>query len=173
MPVPALETERLILRAHALEDFPAYAAMRGDPLVMRYFREGVLAEEAAWAKFTAMAGHWHFHGYGTWALCEKSSGRLVGSIGYADKKRPAAHPASGAPEMGWMLAAGKHGQGLASEALRAALDWGRTHFGAARIVCVIDNDNAASIRLAERHGFEKFAETTRTGLPRLVFQRML
>ncbi|HEY2069768.1 MAG TPA: GNAT family N-acetyltransferase [Rhizomicrobium sp.] len=168
-----LETPRLLLREHTLTDFPIYAAMKADPVVMRYFREGPIDGETAWTKFTAMAGHWHFHGYGNWAIAEKASGRVIGSVGYADKKRPAAHPASGAPEMGWSLAVSAHGQGFASEALRAALEWGRGHFGPSRVVCVIDNNNAASIRLAERHGFKQFAETTRTGLPRLVFERML
>jgi RimJ/RimL family protein N-acetyltransferase len=170
---PTFETDRLVFRAYRLADFPAFAAMRADPEVMRYFREGVLSEEQAWAKFTAAAGHWHFHGYGSWALEEKASGRLIGSIGFSNRKRPAEHPASGAPEMGWTLVTAAHGRGFASEALRAALDWGRGDFGRARVVCVIDDRNAASIRLAERHGFRQFARSGSKELPRLVFERML
>ncbi len=67
----------------------------------------------------------------------------------------------------------RHGKGFASEALAAALIWGRDHFGPARVVCVIDNNNAASIRLAEKHGFRQFADAERTGKPRLVFARVL
>lgn len=33
---PIIETERLILRAHRLDDFPALAAMWGDPVVARF-----------------------------------------------------------------------------------------------------------------------------------------
>ncbi len=36
MSVPVLETERLILRGHRLEDFAAYAAMWADPIVTKY-----------------------------------------------------------------------------------------------------------------------------------------
>ena len=36
MGVPVIETDRLILRAHRLEDFPALAAMWGDSAVSRF-----------------------------------------------------------------------------------------------------------------------------------------
>lgn len=173
--IPSLDTSRLILRAHTLEDFPAYAAMRTDPVVMKFMGKGnLLSEEDAWAKFQAMPGHWSLIGYGYWAIVEKASGTYLGNIGFADKKRPSEHPASGAPEMGWALAASAHGKGYASEALQAVIDWGPGHFGSGtRVVCVISDDNLASIRIAEKHGFAQFAAATRYGLGRKVFQRNL
>lgn len=174
MDVPVLETERLILRGHTLEDFPAFAAMRADPVVMKYLGKGdLLDEEESWLRFQSIIGHWHLKGFGTWAIEERASGAAIGSLGYTDKKRPSSHPASGAPEMGWSLAASAHGKGFASEALRAALVWGRAHFGAARVVCVISDDNAASLRVADKHDFKQFATARRYGLGRRVFERML
>ena len=171
---PTLTTDRLLLRAHTLEDFSTYAAMRADPMVMTFMGKGdLLGEEESWAKFQAMPGHWSLMGYGYWAITDKVGGAYLGNIGYADKKRPAEHPASGAPEMGWALAASAHGKGYASEALKAALAWGREHFGPARVVCVISDGNDASIRLAERNGFRQFATATRHGLGRKVFERFL
>ena len=174
MDVPVIETERLILRGHMLTDFPAFAAMRADPVVMKFMGKGdTIDEEEAWTRFQSISGHWQLKGFGTWAIEERASGAVVGSIGYADKKRPSSHPASGAPEMGWSLAASAHGKGFASEALRAALDWGRAFFGLARVVCVISDDNVASIHLAEKHGFQQFATASRYGLGRRVFERTL
>jgi RimJ/RimL family protein N-acetyltransferase len=174
MDIPVLETERLILRGHALADFPTFAVMRADPVVMKFMGKGdTLDEEEAWARFQSMAGHWQLKGYGTWALEARAGGALIGSIGFADKKRPKEHPASGAPEMGWSLAGTAHGKGFASEALRAALTWGQEFFDPARVVCVISDDNSASIRLAEKHGFKQFATASRYGLGRRVFERML
>lgn len=174
-PAPVLHTERLILRGHDRADFPAFAAMRADPLVMRFLGRGdTLNEEESWSRFLAIAGQWELLGYGTWAIEQRASGALIGSLGFSDKKRPVEHPASGAPEMGWSLAASAHGKGLASEALAAALAWGRVFFGAgARTVCVISDGNAASMRLAERHAFRQFATANRHGLGRCVFERML
>jgi len=174
MDVPALETERLILRGHMLADFPAFAAMRADPVVMKYLGKGdLLDEEESWLRFQSIAGHWQLKGFGTWAIEERTSGMVIGSLGYTDKKRPSSHPASGAPEMGWSLAASAHGKGFASEALRAALAWGREFFGPARVAAVISDDNDASLRLAEKHGFKQFATASRYGLGRRVFERML
>jgi len=174
MAIPVLETERLILRGHVLEDFRAFAAMRADPAVMKFLGKGdLLDEEESWLRFQSIIGHWNLKGFGTWAIEERASGAVIGGLGYTDKKRPSSHPASGAPEMGWALAASAHGKGFASEALRAALVWGRKFFGAARVVCVISDDNAASIRLAEKHGFHQFATSTRYGLGRRVFERIL
>jgi RimJ/RimL family protein N-acetyltransferase len=123
--IPTLDTPRLLLRAHTLEDFPVYAAMRADPVVMKFMGKGdLLSEEESWAKFQAMPGHWSLMGYGYWAITEKASGAYLGNIGYADKKRPGEHPASGAPEMGWALSPSVHGKGYASEALKASLQLG-------------------------------------------------
>ena len=175
MPIPILTTPRLLLRGHTLADFPAYAAQRADPVVMRYMGKGdLVSEEEAWTRFMSISGHWDLLGYGTWVVEEKASAMPVGYVGYADKKRPAEHPASGAPEMGWTLAAAAHGKGYGTEAVQAALDWGGTFFGAgARTVCVISTDNFASIGVARKCGFRQFATASRYGLGRLVFERVL
>jgi len=174
MNVPVIGTERLILRGHTVADFPAFAAMRADPVVMKYLGKGdLLDEEESWLRFQSIAGHWQLKGFGTWAIEECASGAMIGNLGYTDKKRPSSHPASGAPEMGWSLAASAHGKGFASEALRAALGWGRNHFGTARVVCVISDDNAASLRVADKHGFKQFSTSSRYGLGRRVFERVL
>lgn len=173
--IPRLETERLVLRGHTMADFAGHAADRADPEVMRFIGKGdTLDEEEAFKGFLSMAGHWALMGYGTWEIEEKATGLRIGVTGFADKKRPATHPASGAPEMGWSLASSAHGKGYASEAVQTALGWARGFFGAgARVVCVISTDNAASVRVAEKNGFRQFATASRYGLGRLVFEREL
>jgi RimJ/RimL family protein N-acetyltransferase len=59
------------------------------------------------------------------------------------------------------------GRGFASESLTAAHDW----IGARRTVCLIDPANGASIRLAERHGYQAFAEARYKGTPTRLFER--
>jgi RimJ/RimL family protein N-acetyltransferase len=172
--IPVLETERLVLRGYRLGDFPAFAAMRADPVVMRFIgNEQPRLEEESWASFTGIVGHWQLMGYGTWAVEEKATRALIGSAGFAEKKRPSEHPAGGAPEMGWSLARAAHGRGYATEAVHAALAWGRAHLGPRRTVCVINVENTASIRVAEKCGFRRFAQAERYGKPRLVCERML
>ncbi|HWA02994.1 MAG TPA: GNAT family N-acetyltransferase [Rhizomicrobium sp.] len=175
MDIPVLQTARLLLRGHRTGDFPAFAAMRADPAVMRFIGNGrVLGAEDAWSRFLGIAGHWELMKFGTWAIEELASGEMIGALGFADKKRPASHPASGAPEVGWSLAGSAQGKGFASEALGAVLAWGADFFGAgARTVCVVSDGNDASMRLAERHGFRPFATASRYGIGRRVFERRL
>lgn len=168
------QTERLIIRPHRLEDFGAYSAYRADPDVMRYMHSGPANEEDSWLKFQSIAGHWEYMGYGNWAIEEKVSGSYIGNLGFMDKKRPSSHPASGAPEMGWLVAQKAWNKGYATEAVSAALVWARKEFGKnARVVCVIDHENIASQRVADRAGFKQFAKSERGSRERFVYERSL
>src|SRR4029078_1365630 len=69
--VPALETERLVLRGHVLEDFPAYAAMWADPHVTKFIGGKPLSEEEAWGKFLRNFGQWMVVGFGFWCVVER------------------------------------------------------------------------------------------------------
>lgn len=54
--VPIVETERLILRGHKPDDFPAFAAIRADPLVARFTTGKPIKEEEVWSKFLNLPG---------------------------------------------------------------------------------------------------------------------
>jgi RimJ/RimL family protein N-acetyltransferase len=101
---------------------------------------------------------------------DRATGRFVGDVGLADLQR-AIEPALDAPEMGWVLAPWAHGRGLATEAVRAVLDWSAAHLGAPRTMCIIDPDNAASIRVADKCGYRALAPARYKGDPILVFER--
>src|SRR5271170_3877330 len=146
--VPVLETDRLTLRGHSMDDFPACAAMWADPRVTQYFGHS-FSEEESWTRFLRYAGHWAVLGFGCWVVEEKSSGDFAGEIGFWDYKR-AIEPKLTLPEIGWALASRFHGKGYASEAVRAALAWGAGHFGASPTTCIIHPDNLPSIRVAKK-----------------------
>src|ERR1700732_4909049 len=122
--VPILETERVRMRGHRLGDFDDCAAMWADPLVTRFIGGKPLSEEEAWAKLLRYVGHWSLLGFGFWGIEEKVSGGVVGELGCAYFKRDMAPPLGDVPELGWALAAGAHGKGYATEAVRAAVAWG-------------------------------------------------
>ena len=169
--VPVIETKRLKLRGHRLEDFVACTAMWADPIVTRYIGGRPLSEEEAWTKFLRYSGHWTVMGFGFWAIEEKESGGFVGELGFADFKREIVPSLDGAPELGWVLASRVHGKGYATEAVRAVVSWGETHFGSARIFCLINPENLASIRVAEKCGFQEFRHTTYKGRPTTMLAR--
>lgn len=55
---PAIETERLTLRGHRLEDFAESAAMWADPEVTRYISGRPFSAEEIWARLLRYVGHW-------------------------------------------------------------------------------------------------------------------
>ena len=170
--IPSIETPRLILRGHTLEDFPSYAAMWADPIVTRFLGGVPHSEEDAWARYMRIAGHWALLGFGFWCIVEKSSGLRVGEAGILDVKRNIEPPFHGTPEIGWALLPSVHGKGYATEAVRAILSWGEERFGKVRMVCIIDPGNAASLRMAERCGFRETVRTTYKGDPTIILERI-
>lgn len=169
--VPVIETERLRLRGHTLADFDSCAAMWADPQVTRFIGGRPSTREETWGRLLRYSGHWALLGYGYWLIEDRQSGRYVGEAGFADFKREI-DPPLGAPEHGWALARWAQGKGYASEAIAAQLRWGDAHFGpGAAFVCMIEPENAPSIRVAQKHGYAEFARTTYKGAPTILFRR--
>jgi RimJ/RimL family protein N-acetyltransferase len=169
--LPALDSERLTMRVHSAGDLTEYAAMWGDPRVTRHIGGRPFSSEECWHRILRGVGHWQVLGFGYWIVRERSSNRLVGEVGFADLRRILAPSFGAAPEMGWVLAPWSHGKGFATEAVTAALAWAREQWGSRRLVCMIDPDNAASIRVAEKAGFREYARTTYHDSPTVLFER--
>ncbi len=169
--VPILETARLLLRGHRLNDFAACAAMWADPVVTRHIGGKPLTEEEAWTKFLRYVGHWDLLGFGYWVVEEKTTGKFVGEIGFADYKRDLQTTLGHLPEIGWVLASQCHGKGYATEAVLAALAWGDRHFQDPRTCCIINPDNLPSIRVAEKCGFRERQRATYKQHPIIVLVR--
>jgi RimJ/RimL family protein N-acetyltransferase len=169
--IPTLETKRLMLRPHKLEDFTACAAMWAEPVVTRYIGGKPSSEQQTWARMTSYLGHWALMGFGYWAVQEKETGSYIGELGFADFKRELEPSIAGIPELGWALASAKHGKGYATEALRAALSWGDARFGRSRTVCIINPENAASIRVAQKCGYRELQKALHKGEPTILFSR--
>ncbi len=169
--VPSIDTERLTLRGHRLDDFADSLALWSDPEVTRHIGGRPSTEEEVWARLLRYVGHWSLLGFGYWVVREKGSGRFVGEVGFADFHRDMDPPLGPAPEAGWVLAPAAHGKGYATEAARAALAWGEARLGWARTVCIIDPENAPSLRVADKCGFREIHRATYKGGPAVVFAR--
>lgn len=137
----------------------------------RYLGGKVLDAEAAWARLLRAAGHWEMLGFGFWTVRERETGRFVGEVGLGRFHRDLVPSFGETPEMGWVLARWAQGQGFAEEAVRAALTWAGSRLPAERVVCMIDVDNAASLRLAARLGFAAYGRTTYDGAPVALLER--
>ncbi len=167
---PTLETERLRLRAHRNEDFEPIFAMVSDGALMQHI-SGAQPREEAWRRMLTAPGCWALLGYGYWVVERREDGLLLGQAGLADYKRDMQPSIEGLPELGYVFAAHAHGQGYATEAARAVLDWADAALEAPEIVAIIGQDNIPSIRVAERAGFTAREPALYKGEPILLFRR--
>ena len=169
---PTLETERLRLRAYRREDFPALLAMWADPLVMRHVLRRASTEEETWGRLLRYAGLWPLLGFGYWAVEERSTGRFVGDVGFADFRREMTPSFGDAPEAGWVLAEWAHGKGYATEAVRAAHVWSDAHLHRTDYTaCMIALENAPSIGVALKCGYVQTGRGTYKGSEDVLFRR--
>ena len=83
-------------------------------------------------------------------IVDAEDGRLLGSAGIHGLD-----PESGRCAAGYWLAAGERGRGIATRALRLLCRYAFEELGAQRIEVWVDPDNAASLAVAERIGFQR------------------
>lgn len=149
-----LETKKLILRHLVPNDLDRLFALYSDAEVRRYIPEGTLTyeetkEELEWF----LNGHPEHPELGLWATIHKESNRFIGRCGllpWMIDQRPEV-------EVAYMLAKEYWGQGLGTEAASAILDYGFQQLQLPRLICLIDRENSASIKVALNIGmtFEK------------------
>ena len=149
-----LETERLIFRRLLPSDLEDLFALYSDPEVRRYFPEGTLTyketkEELEWF----LNGHPDNPALGLWATILKETNQFIGRCGllpWTIDQRPEV-------EVAYMLAKAYWGQGIGTEAARAILYYGFERLQLSRLICLIDRENQASIKVARNIGmtFEK------------------
>lgn len=166
---PRLETERLILRHFAVEDFADLAAFWADPGVVKFIGGAPQSAEISWNRLLRYIGHWQVLGYGYWAVFEKQTNRYIGSFGLQEAKRDLT-PALEYPEAGWALMPEVHGKGYAREALTALLAWADSTLKTP-LCCIIDAENQRSIHLAQQFGFHFEHDVSYHGKPVGMYTR--
>src|SRR5512144_250874 len=169
--VPVIETDRLRLRGHRLDDLDSCAAMWADPLVTRHIGGKPFSREEVWSKILRYVGHWSLMGFGYWAVEDKATREFIGEGGFAEFRRDVQPPIEGMPEIGWALVPSAHGKGLATEAVHALCAWADKNFGSKPTVCMIDPENIASIYVAKKCGYQEFLRATYKGHPTALYRR--
>jgi len=154
---PLLVTERLELWHPARADIAAMYALVADPATRRFLGP-VHTRADHYERFSRNAGSWLLYGYGSFVLRERGTGELVGNAGMFHSFRGLGEDFDDSPEAGWILRSDRVGQGLAREAMVAALAWFEREHGRQRIVCMVTPGNTPSIRLAARLGFAAMRE---------------
>ncbi len=149
-----LETKRLLLRRLLADDLDSLYALYCDPEVKKYIPDAPLTceetrEELEWF----LNGHPKQPQLGLWATIHKESNQFIGRCGLLpwtiDQREEV--------EVAYLLAKAYWGQGLGTEAAQAILNYGFEKLQLSRLICLIDRENRASIKVATKIGmtFEK------------------
>jgi [ribosomal protein S5]-alanine N-acetyltransferase len=144
-----LETERLILRHFHVFDGDALTRVFCDAEVMR-FGPGVQTER--WIQdwlHNCLENYYQKLGFGPWAVIEKARRELIGYCGLFYFPDVAGQPEI---EIGYRLARAVWGQGYATEAVLAVREYSFNVLCLPRLIALIDPQNVASVRVAEKAG---------------------
>ena len=143
--MPVLETERLTLRAPQLEDAKAIAALANDRRIAENTRRIPHPYTVADAEdFVAWSGK---PGGEMALLIIQHDGTLIGGCGLGMLDGPA-------PELGYWLGVPFWGQGYATEAVRAMIDYAFSSLDHTALQAGARVTNPASRRILEKCGFQ-------------------
>lgn len=162
------QTARLRLRRPIPDDRALYHAHFTHPAIERWLRPPPLPPFNAGVIDELLEGdcaHWDDHGFGPWVLIDIRSGVFAGRGGLAWTTVEE----TAQIELPWSVEPHLHGNGLATEAARAACGWARD-LGFERVIALTLPSNLASQRVARKAGLEQVAEVTHAGLPHLLFE---
>ena len=148
-----IETPRLILRRWRDSDRPAFAAICADPEVMQWLG-GVMTREQAGQRIDRVEATFEQVGYGRFLIERKTDGAFLGWCGVMPCHE-AVTPIAGQPEIGWRLVRDAWGQGLATEAARAALDDAFVRVGLSEVLAYTTKANLRSQAVMRRLGLSR------------------
>ncbi|MGR3634946.1 MAG: GNAT family N-acetyltransferase [Shimia sp.] len=161
---PTITTARLTLRHHVLDDFKPMATHFATDWA-RYMGGPVDANEL-WRWLGAEITSWQWLGFGSWAVDHTDTSEFIGQVGINKS------PKLAEPELGYCFFPEAQGKGYALEAVIAARDWGFDIAKLPTMVSYIDDDNAASIRLAEKLGAVRDDAAARPDANDLVYRHL-
>ena len=164
---PEIRTSRLLLRQWRAEDIEPFAAMCRDPEVMRYIGSGTTpTHEQAVLSVQAFEREWEENGYGLFAVELLGGDQMIGFTGLANPTfLPEIMPTV---EIGWRFSRSSWGNGYATEAARAALDFALVQLRLFEVVSIYQAENHASARIVQKLRMRFDRETVDPTCGRLI-----
>ncbi|MGC4982568.1 MULTISPECIES: GNAT family N-acetyltransferase [unclassified Streptomyces] len=154
-----IRTPRLLLRRWYDDDLAPMADINADPEVMRWIGDGSVRDlEATAEEIERWEDEWDEEGFGVFAVELLASGELAGFAGLSvPEYLPEVMPAV---EISWRFGSPFWGQGYASEAAHATLEFALQDRGLDRVISVDRISNEASLNVVRKLGMKPERETT-------------
>lgn len=144
-------TERLLLRRWQPRDYAPFAAMCADPEVMRFIGSGAtMTDDQVAADIATYEASWETNGYGQFAVELNQTGQFIGFAGLGVHTLLPEFVSF--TEIGWRFALNIWGNGYATEAAKAVMDFALNTAGLHDMVSVCQTDNVASEQIMLKIG---------------------
>ncbi|HET9031036.1 MAG TPA: GNAT family N-acetyltransferase [Candidatus Aquilonibacter sp.] len=158
-----IETDRLLLRTWMPSDASRLHEIMSDPDVTRFLPDAPRTLQWAREWIERQMDEQEREGFSLWPVIRKADGRLIGRGGL--HRLP-----DGLVEAGWIFERAAWGHGFATEAARAAIDYGLHVAHLSRVYALVAPGNAASIGVAYRVGmrFDRVVRAYKRDLLRYV-----
>lgn len=140
-----LKSSRIGFRKLEENDLPKLVKLDTDPEVRAFFPGGVSTPDLLREKIAKSRASFVENGFGEFSMTELKTDRFMGRAGFAGLD-------DGEIEVGYLLLKEYWGQGLASEALVALLDWARKSLPVPRILAYAPVDHLASLGVMRKAG---------------------
>lgn len=128
-----------------MDDLDVLAELYSDPEVRRYFPDRTLTYEETKKELEWIINVCYGrHGFGLWTTIHKENGAFIGRCGLI----PWILEGRSEVNVAYLVAKTYWGQGLATEAAQAILGYGFERLPVERLICVIEPENQASMKVA-------------------------
>jgi RimJ/RimL family protein N-acetyltransferase len=158
---PPITTERLLLRPLVESDVDELVALHEDADSRRFL--GALDRDEAIRRVCDSEREWRERGHGRAAIVHRESGRFLGRSGL----KHITH--FDEVEIAWALHRDARGQGFATEAARAWIDWGFACLDAPYFTAMIEPQNERSFAVATRLGMTRLRDDVIVGRDIVVY----
>lgn len=146
-----IQTERLILRNWCDDDLQPFADLNADARVVKYLPKALSRNESD--EYAArVRAHFDANGFGLWAVEVPGIAPFIGFVGLSIPRFDAHF--TPCVEVGWRLAHDHWGNGYATEAAHAAVNYGFTELELNEIVAITVPHNLPSRRVMEKIGMQ-------------------
>ena len=145
-----IETEHLVLRPFSFMDSEDFYKIASNPENLHFiFPAQANLQESQ----HVLANYFMKYPLGIWAICDKDSGQMIGSVKFEkmDEIKKEA-------ELGYFLRKDYWGQGLMTEVVRELVFLSFTKFDFKRLAIITHEENIASQKVALKAGFKLFRQ---------------
>jgi len=165
---PIFTSERLAFYELTERDAETMYALNSDVEVVQYTGDPPFESISATVKFMSERAEVNRrHGYGRWKIISRETGECFGWCGLKF------HEGKNITDLGYRLFRRHWGKGIATEAAKAALEYGFQNLRLEKIVAHARKENLASLNVLKKCGMEIIGEDKECGGEIFVFEKKL